>query len=257
MKSGDIDASSFTAIRLLSGAITLLVLLRMQGAVSISFDRYSWFSAICLFIYAAAFSFAYLLVDTGIGALALFGAVQITMIAYSVGCGQKLLSLQWTGVVTAFSGLVYLVWPDLATPSLSGFGLMALSGMAWGIYSLLGKCTNQPLRATTNNFILAIPMAVLLFCLGAQWDAVTASGVTLAVASGALTSGVGYAVWYKALAKLTASSAAVLQLTVPIIAAIGGVMFANEPITARLFWSSVAVLGGVLLVLVAARAKAS
>ena len=249
-----IDATGFTVIRLLAGASVLLAILgmqhqRMQGTNS-KVKSGSWFAAAMLFIYAATFSFAYVSMDTGAGALILFGAVQLTMIAVSLIRGNRLFWVEWLGVILAFAGFVYLVLPGLGTPSLTGFILMALSGIAWGFYTLRGQGSTNPLRDTSYNFIRTVPMAIALLVLMMPQLQLSTQGVILAVLSGGIASGVGYTIWYSALRGLSSTQAAVLQLLVPVIAAMGGVIFMGEAITSRLLFSGVMILGGILLVVI-------
>lgn len=249
-----IDATGFTVIRLLAGASVLLAILgmqhqRMQGTNS-KVKSGSWFAAAMLFIYAATFSFAYVSMDTGAGALILFGAVQLTMIAVSLIRGNRLFWVEWLGVILAFAGFVYLVLPGLGTPSLTGFILMALSGIAWGFYTLRGQGSTNPLRDTSYNFIRTVPMAIVLLVLMMSQLQLSTQGVILAVLSGGIASGVGYTIWYSALRGLSSTQAAVLQLLVPVIAAMGGVIFMGEAITSRLLFSGVMILGGILLVVI-------
>ncbi|WP_245929623.1 DMT family transporter [Leucothrix pacifica] len=276
-----IDASGFTVIRLATGAVVLLLIVgiqmqRTQGTTSDSginhndvttqpiagsndggtrsvvraslMKKGSWFAAVMLFTYAATFSFAYVSMDTGTGALILFGAVQLTMIAVSLIRGNRLYWLEWLGVILAFGGFVYLVLPGLGTPSLIGFILMSLSGVAWGFYTLRGQGSEDPLGDTTSNFARTVPMAIVLFVLMLSQLQLTAQGVLLAMLSGGIASGVGYTIWYSALRGLSSTQAAVLQLLVPVIAAVGGVIFMQEAITSRLLLSGVMILGGILLV---------
>ena len=242
-----IDASGFTIIRLLAGIGVLMLILKVRPA-SKAPARGSWISALLLFGYAITFSFAYISLDTGTGALVLFGAVQLTIILTSIFSGQKLHWPEWTGVILAFSGFTYLVAPNITTPSFSGFLLMTLAGIAWGGYTLRGKASIAPLQDTAFNFLRTAPFVGILalitfFNLQASWE-----GVMLAVLSGALASGLGYTVWYIALGGLSTTEAAVVQLSVPVIAAIGGVLFVSEAITLRLIIASIFILGGILIV---------
>ncbi|PCJ16778.1 MAG: EamA family transporter [Gammaproteobacteria bacterium] len=243
-----IDAASFTAIRLLSGIIVLLLLVALTRRDGALLSYGSWRASAMLFFYALAFSWAYTSLDTGIGALVLFGAVQITMIVASLIAGNKLLLSEWAGVVIAFSGFVVLVLPDLTTPSLLGFILMTLAGIAWGIYTLLGRGATQPLNDTAANFIRTLPFVGVLIAVSFQHAHVSQDGVLLAVLSGGLASGLGYAIWYIALGGISITQAAVVQLIVPVIAALGGVLFAGELITMRLVLSSAMILGGIMVV---------
>ncbi|HEV2333799.1 MAG TPA: DMT family transporter [Gammaproteobacteria bacterium] len=254
LRSGAIDPASFTSLRLLSGAVTLWLLLRARGS--------RWrragdgYSAGALFVYAIAFSFAYVSLPVGVGALLLFGAVQASMLIVGLAVGERLGAAQTLGLAAAVAGLVYLVWPGLAAPAPLGTGLMLLAGVAWGVYSLRGRGVSDPAAATAGNFILATPLALvadLLFLRGAH---MAVPGLLCAVASGALTSGLGYVVWYAALKDLGAVRAAIVQLSVPVIAAFGGVMFLAESVTSRLLIASCAILGGVALAILGRRRRA-
>lgn len=251
LQQTDIDPASFTVIRLCSGALALAALLHVKGLVPGRAGN--WGSALALFAYAAAFSFAYVSLPTGVGALLLFAAVQATMILFGLAHGERLVARQWSGLVLAFGGLVYLLMPGLAAPPLFGSALMILAGVAWGAYSLRGKGARDALAATGGNFLRTVPMALGLGILGSGEVHVDLSGALYAVLSGALASGAGYAVWYSALRGLKATSAATVQLSVPVIAALGGVVFLGEALTLRLVLSSVAILGGVALVLLRRR----
>lgn len=248
-----IDAASFTVIRLLSGIVILLVIMILTSKINrltlASKSKGSWLAAIMLFIYAVAFSFGYVTLDTGTGALILFGAVQLTMIITSVVSGNKLHWSEWLGLAIAFSGFVYLISPSLSSPSLIGFILMSVSGIAWAFYTLIGRGSKNPLSDTTYNFLRTLPFLLVLIILGLNSTHITTTGVILAALSGAIASGVGYFIWYIALTGLSVTRAAVIQLFVPIIAAIGGVIFTSELITLRLVESSVLVLGGILTVI--------
>jgi drug/metabolite transporter (DMT)-like permease len=250
-----IDATSFTTIRLLSGIAILFVLIQLTRLIQKPAEnpklqsKGSWLSAAMLFIYAVAFSFGYISLDTGTGALILFGAVQITMILSNVIAGNKLHLSEWFGLALAFTGFVYLIMPSVTTPSLTGFVLMSISGMAWAFYTLLGRKSKNALNDTAFNFLRTAPFIFILMVFSLNNLHVSTSGFMLAILSGAIASGVGYFVWYIALAGLSVTQAAVLQLFVPIIAALGGVIFTSELITVRLIESSVLVLGGILMVI--------
>ncbi|WP_323752997.1 DMT family transporter [Marinobacter sp.] len=244
-----IDAASFTIIRLLSGIAVLMVLVAMTKRPKKSQSRGSWLAACLLFVYALAFSYGYLSLDTGTGALILFAAVQITMIAVGIVSGNRLHVAEWLGLFIAFSGFVYLILPSVTTPSLMGFLLMTLSGIAWGGYTLAGRSSTQPLADTAYNFLRTSPFVLILLVFTLQSAQVTQQGVLLAIVSGAIASGAGYAVWYFALRGLSVTQAAVVQLFVPIIAAMGGVLVTDESITLRLTESSALVLGGILMVI--------
>ena len=245
-----IDASSFTMIRLLSGCIMLLGILKFTGNKRIRPFRGSWKASAMLFLYAVTFSFAYITLDTGTGALILFGAVQMTIIIISVASGDKLQSLEWVGLLTAFTGFVYLVLPGVSKPSLSGFILMSAAGMGWGIYTLIGRGSENPLSDTAWNFTRALPFFIVVAIIVCFTKDIRLSqkGVILAMVSGAITSGIGYAVWYAALRGLSAIQAGVVQLFVPVIAALGGVVFVSEEISLRLIVSAILILGGITLV---------
>ncbi|MCL4107922.1 UNVERIFIED_CONTAM: hypothetical protein GTU68_016950 [Idotea baltica] len=255
---GAIDAASFTGIRLFSGILFLLFLVAINSAKNsnkkINLKSGSWLSALFLFLYALTFSFAYITLDTGTGALILFGFVQITMIFSDFLKGIRLQLIEWSGLIIAFLGLTILLLPGASAPSSTGFALMALSGVAWGIYTLAGKGSKTPLNDTANNFLRTLPLVVILILFTFDSAQISKQGVILAIASGAITSGLGYAIWYSALAGLSVTQAAVIQLTVPIIAAIGGILFSKEIISLQLIISSVLVLGGVLIVVLGKQA---
>ncbi|HEV7800865.1 MAG TPA: DMT family transporter [Burkholderiales bacterium] len=247
LKDTAIDAASFTAIRMASGALALWVIVSMRdGARSV---RGSWASALALFAYAVTFSYAYTALTAGTGALILFGAVQATMIGYGLACGERLGAVQVAGLVLALGGLAGLLLPGLSAPPVSGALLMLAAGMAWGVYSLRGRRAGDPTQVTAGNFIRAVPFALALGIAMLPWARVDTAGVAYAVASGALASGVGYAIWYTALRGLTATSAATVQLSVPVIAAGGGILFLHEALTLRLALASIAILGGIAIVI--------
>lgn len=263
LKLTPLDAASFTTVRLLSGAamLWLLVWWRQRAAkappaaVSPSPSLPgNWGSALALFAYAALFSLAYVGMSTATGALLLFGAVQASMIGWGLAQGERLRPLQLLGFALALAGLVALMLPGFATPSLADALAMLGAGVAWGVYSLRGKArqpgaTADPVATTCGNFVRTAPMALVLLALAwptLHWDA---RGLALAVASGAITSGLGYALWYRALPALQATQAATVQLSVPVIAAAGGVLLLGEAVTWPLVVSSLAILGGIALVL--------
>lgn len=241
-----IDAATFTTVRLVSGAVVLLALVRLRATGRVPSG--SWPSALALFAYAAGFSFAYVRLSAGTGALLLFGAVQATMITIGLLRGERLRAVQAAGLVLAYAGLVALVLPGLSAPPPLSAGLMLMAGAAWGVYSLRGRGAGDPTAVTAGNFLRAVPMALALSVVAIGAHAFDAMGALYAVASGALASGVGYAVWYTALRTLRATTAATVQLSVPIIAALGGVVLLHEPLTLRLGLSAIAILGGVALV---------
>lgn len=242
-----IDAASFTTVRLVSGALmlSLLASLRRSGKAGGG----SWLSALALFAYAAGFSFAYLRLPAGAGALILFGAVQATMIAWGLHKGERLRPLQLAGLLLACIGLAGLLLPGLAAPPLGSSLLMLGAGMAWGVYSVRGKGAGDPLEVTSGNFLRAAPIAIVLSLLLWREMAPDPMGVWYAVLSGALTSGLGYAIWYTALPALASTTAAAVQLSVPVLAALGGVAFLGEALSLRLVVASSAILGGIALVI--------
>ena len=251
---GWIDPASFTILRLASGALilALIVAVRHRGSDSgqrqgNSAEAGSWGSGLALFAYAGAFSWAYLTLSTGTGALILFGAVQVTMIGAALKAGERLGVGQWLGFWTAVGGFVYLVLPGLEAPDPLGAALMTLSGMAWGIYSIRGKGVKTPVLMTAGNFARSVPPAVMFMVVSLLYRAPVFEprGVALALISGTVTSGLGYVLWYRALRSLTTTSASVLQLLVPVLAAVAGVIFLSEPLGLRLVIASVLILGGV------------
>ncbi len=243
-----IDAASFTVIRLLSGAIVLFLIIRYTQKNTELSTNSSWIASLMLFLYAITFSYAYISLDTGTGALILFGSVQLTMILLSLISGTRLHYTEWAGVIIAFTGFVYLILPSITTPSSVGFLLMAVAGIAWGIYTLKGRGSQNPLMDTAYNFFRTIPLVILLTIITISHANYSSEGVLLALLSGGITSGIGYTIWYIALGGLSAIQAAVLQLLVPVIAALGGVIFVSEAITVRLTISAAMVLGGILMV---------
>ena len=268
--TGLIDPAGFTIVRLLSASITLYCLFMFKQALQIKNSKAisssntnninlnaennvaskgSWLGSMCLFVYAITFSYAYLNLDTGTGALILFGAVQIFMICYSALKGHVLLKIEWLGLAIAFFGFVYLIYPKIHTPSITGLLLMTISGVAWAGYTIIGKQSRAPLQDTSYNFFRTIPFVLILTIFTINTAAYSLDGIWLAVASGAIMSGLGYAIWYAALKHLTATQAGVLQLSVPIIAALGGVLFMQEQLSMRLIVSLLLVLGGIALVL--------
>lgn len=256
LRDTDIDAASFTSVRLVSGALTLWLLLALRGNRK-PLASGSWGSAVALFAYAAAFSFAYGGLSAAMGALLLFGAVQATMIGIGIWRGDRPGVLQWSGFVVAFSGLVGLLLPGLSAPPVSSALLMILAGMAWGVYSLRAKGAGEPTAVTTGNFIRSVPLALLLSVVMLNQAETDTAGLVYAVLSGALASGMGYAIWYMALPLLQATSAATVQLSVPVIAAVGGVLLLGEPLTLRLMVAGAAILGGIALVIRAGQKQAA
>lgn len=243
-----IDAASFTTIRIVSGALTL-VLIALARRRRTSVVQTDWRAVAALFVYTIFFSFAYVSLDTGTGALILFGTVQLTMIIIALRNGEYYSLWSWAGLAFAILGLAYLVSPGVSAPDPLGALLMCIAGIAWGAYSLVGRGASDPVAATTNNFIYASPLVIASSLLFLSDFEVSLRGAIYAVASGALASGVGYVAWYAALRGLTASRAATVQLSVPVIAAFGGVALLSEPISLRLIVASAATLGGVAIVL--------
>ncbi len=240
-----IDAASFATIRVVSGAATLVLVSSLSRQTEARQSRGSWASGSMLFLYAVPFSFAYLSLSTGTGALILFGMVQVTMILAALGSGERPHVWEWVGLVLAFAGLVYLVSPGLTAPSPIGSLLMAVAGISWGLYSLWGRGASNPLAATTGNFVRAVPMVLGVSLMALSQAHLSGTGVLLAVLSGALASGLGYVVWYAALRGLTRTRAATVQLSVPVLAAMGGVFFLSEAVSLRLVLSAMLILGGV------------
>ena len=244
------DPASFTTLRLLAGAGATWALVRSLGGAGGGQARAgSWASALALFVYAATFSFAYLTLPAGMGALLLFGAVQATMILYGRWRGERLRPAQGAGLALALLGLLWLLAPGRTAPPLGGALLMLTAGVAWGVYSLRARGAGDPGRATAGNFLRAVPLALGLSLALLPWARLDRAGVVYALLAGGLASGLGYALWYAALGGLKAASAAAVQLSVPVLAALAGVALLGEPVTARLLVASAAVLGGIALVL--------
>ena len=247
LKHTGIDASSFTIIRLISGALALWLLVRLRPGTADG--RGSWASALALFVYAAGFSFAYVSLPAATGALLLFGAVQATMIGVGLWRGERLRGGQLIGLMLALAGLVGLLLPGLSAPPLLGALLMLGAGVAWGVYSLRGKGAGDPTRVTAGNFARTLPLAAVLGLVSLSHVTLDVAGMAYAVASGALSSGMGYAIWYTALPGLKATQAATIQLSVPVLAATGGIVLLGEPLTLRLVLATLAILGGIALVI--------
>jgi len=252
LAGGGIDPASFGAIRIVSGALALALIVRLHvgshsgpGAGTGG----DWISAAALFAYVAFFSFAYTGLAAGTGALILFGAVQLTMFGWALRGGERFSVPAWCGLALAAAGLIYLMLPGVSAPPLPGAALMAFAGAAWGVYSLRGRGAAEPLCATAGNFLRAAPLALVLWLPFAGAAHGDRTGIVLAVVSGAVTSGVGYALWYSALRALTAMRAATVQLSVPVITAFGAVLVLGEAVTLRLVLASLAILGGIALVL--------
>jgi drug/metabolite transporter (DMT)-like permease len=270
LRGGDIDAAGFTALRIASGALALWLLATWQkkwgqSPYSVSstaklnkgsdpvFSHGDWPSALALFAYAAAFSYAYLGLSAATGALLLFGAVQLTMLGRAFALGERLDARQWLGLGAAIAGLLVLLLPGVQAPPLLNAALMLGAGVAWGLYSLRGRGNRDPLRTTAGNFLRALPLAVVLALVGWRGLQFGTTGVLAALASGALASGVGYALWYAALPSLRASSAGILQLSVPVLAALGGITLLGEPLGWRFALAAALTLGGVALATLRAR----
>lgn len=247
LRDTGIDAASFTSIRLISGALTLWLLVVLsrnaRGGTG------NWPSAFALFGYAVLFSFAYLSLSAATGALLLFGAVQVTMIGLGLSRGERLDGVQVFGVALAFGGLVGLLMPGLSAPPLAGAVMMIGAGVSWGIYSARGKGAGDPIRVTAGNFMRTVPITAVLSLVLLKDASVDTAGFWYAIASGSLTSALGYVLWYSLLPELKSTSAATVQLSVPVIVAIGGVLLLAEPVTLRLVLASAAVLGGIGLVI--------
>jgi drug/metabolite transporter (DMT)-like permease len=242
-----IDAATFTSIRLISGAVLLAAL--MIGRSHRPWAGGNWRAAAMLFAYAVTFSFAYRQLTAATGALLLFGAVQLTMLGYGLATGERLRGAQWLGLLVALAGLVGLLLPGLAAPPLASAALMLAAGAAWGVYSLLGRGLTDPVAATAGNFLRAVPLTAALSLAAVAQTSSDTMGVVYAIASGAITSGLGYVLWYAALPAFKAASAATIQLSVPALAALGGVLLLGEQMSLRLLVASVAILGGIALVI--------
>ena len=249
-----VDAASFTSIRVGAGVVTLCLIL-LARSERLALAPLNWKSVLGLAAYMVFFSFAYITLNAGAGALILFGSVQITMFTVALRSGEHFAPLQWAGLAFAVAGLVYLVSPGLAAPDPLGAALMAVAGMSWGVYSLVGRGATDPLAATTTNFLFTLPIVLAVSLITLNGVSLSTNGVILAIASGAIASGCGYVIWYAALRGLTATRAAVVQLSVPVIAALGAAAFLAEPITLRLVLASVATIGGVAIVLAQRAAK--
>lgn len=243
-----IDAASFASARVVSGAVFLTLIALPRWRVS-GRQRTNWWAVFALFAYMASFSFAYLSLAAGTGALILFGAVQLTMFIVALRDGEHFALLSWFGLALAVAGLIWLVSPGVTAPDPAGATLMAVAGIAWGAYSLLGRGIADPLQATANNFICCVPLVLIVSAIFINELHFTTTGLAVAVASGTVASGLGYVIWYAALAGLTSTRAATVQLSVPAIAALGGALWLSEEITLRLILASAATLGGVWIVL--------
>jgi drug/metabolite transporter (DMT)-like permease len=256
LQQQSIDAASFGSVRLVSGALVLWAIVRWRAGPVVR-PRSDWLAATMLWVYVAGFSLAYVTLPAGSGALILFGAVQLTMFAVGLRSGERFTPLAWAGFALAVGGLLYLVSPGLAAPPLTGTLLMAAAGVAWGVYSLRGRGAGEPVAATAGNFMRAVPLALIVSVLSIAFAGAphaSANGLALAIASGAVTSGLGYVLWYAALPHLSSLRAATVQLAVPPLAALGGVWWLSEALSMRLVLASAATLSGIALVL-ASRAR--
>lgn len=252
--AGLIDAASFTTLRVGAGALVLALLVLAKDGVS--FPRVNVRMTLGLFAYMAGFSFAYLSLDTGTGALILFGVVQLTMFAVALRAGERFSPLAWAGFALAIAGLLWQMAPGVSAPDPVGALLMTVAGVGWAAYTLLGRGGQRPLATTAINFVCVLPLVLIISALGFDQALISPRGAVLAILSGALTSGVGYAIWYAVLPSLTATRAATLQLAVPALAALAGVVVLSEPLSMRLLGASALTLGGIAVV-VRARAVAT
>ena len=250
LRDHTIDPASFTAVRLGAGAITLLIISWLARRSGPFHGHGSWFSAVLLFTYALGFSYAYLWLSAGVGALILFGFVQVTMILAGLFSGDRPSASEWLGWSLACSGLVWLLLPGADAPSLQGAVLMATAGVAWGLYSVRGRAVKDALSATTVNFTYCLPMVAILVAITVNSASISILGFTLAIASGAITSGIGYIVWYAALDYLQPMRAALVQLSVPAIAAVGGILLLTEPVSLQFLLSASLVVGGIGLAVI-------
>lgn len=257
--AGAIDAAGYTGVRLAAGAVALVLIVTIVDRTPPTTYRPagSWLQAAALFGYAIAFSIAYLALGAAVGAIILFGSVQLGMVGRAIMLGDRPGPWEWVGLIAAFAALVYLVSPGVAAPPLWAAALMALSGLCWAAYSLLGRGSTTPLADTTGNFVRCLPVAIVLIAAG-LWTATPApAGLAYAIASGAIASGIGYAIWYAALPGLSRVGAASVQLTVPAIAAAGAVLFIGEPLTPRLIAASAAIIGGIAVTILAGERRRS
>lgn len=249
LESGEIDPVSFTGLRLISGAVVLLCVSALFSEKKEAVTKGTWKAGVALFIYALFFSVAYLSLGSGMGALLLFSAVQFTMLTVAFLRGERMNGVQWTGVLLAVVGLIYLVSPGLSAPDLKSSLLMIKAGVAWGVYTIEGKSSATPVLMTRNNFLRASGLTLLV---GAAWYSqleISRKALLIAVLSGGVTSGLAYALWYRVLPRLSTTQAAVLQLLVPVIAALGGALLLRESLSLRIILSSLMILGGVLCVI--------
>ncbi|MBX8617332.1 EamA family transporter [Pseudomonas syringae pv. maculicola str. ES4326] len=247
LRHTEIDPTSFTLIRLVSGAVMLWVIVAIKGVRARRSG--TWLGAFTLFVYAFAFSYAYVHLETGAGALLLFGAVQLTMLGYGYYKGERMQAVAILGLALAIGGLVALLLPGATSPAPASAALMALSGVAWAIYSLIGRQSNDPLASSAWNFLRAIPFMLLASTPFLGHLSIDLTGALCAIGSGAIASGLGYAIWYAALRTLSSFQAASIQLSVPVLASLAGALVLNESLTSRLVITSLAVLGGIGLIL--------
>ncbi|TNE57878.1 MAG: DMT family transporter [Alphaproteobacteria bacterium] len=247
----EIDPLAFTSLRLLSGALFLILLVALRSRSVKILGAPKWRPTLALFFYAIAFSMAYVALPAGTGALLLFASVQVTMIGISLFRGARMTAAEWLGAVMALGGLVYLLSPGIAAPPVPQAGLMVLSGMGWGLYSLYGKSEVDPVIGTARNFVYAAPLALLTGILPTAFSHISPAGITLAIASGAIASGMGYIIWYAALRGLSSMKASIVQLAVPVVAAVGGILFLGESMTLRFILASTIILGGILITILA------
>lgn len=250
-----IDAVTFAFIRVLSGAVVLMLIAAFKGGLRA--PKGTWTSALMLVAYALAFSVAYIRINAATGSLLLFAAVQLTMFAAGLHSGERLGRLQWTGSFLAIAGLVILTWRGITAPDPLAAGLMAVAGVAWGLYSLRGRGSRQPLVDTAGNFARAVPFTLIAATIAFRSEHVSLNGILLAVASGALASGIGYSIWYAALPSMTATSASIVQLSVPVLAAAGAVALLGEQFTTRLALSTIVIIGGVALAVLSKRVQSA
>lgn len=257
LKQDLIDPVAFTQVRLLSGAIMLAAILawHQRGTPRLDVALKSWRSPAALFAYAICFSLAYVAMGAGVGALILFACVQITMIGIAMVRGLRPGALEWMGIALAFAGLVWLVAPGISAPPWQSAALMGLAGIAWGIYTTLGKGEMDAVAATARNFILAVPFALALFVFGSNWSGASTNGLLLAATSGAITSALGYVVWYAALKGLGTMQASIIQVASPVLVAFGGILFLGEAFSLRLAIATAAILGGIVLTIWAANLR--
>jgi drug/metabolite transporter (DMT)-like permease len=248
LKQTSIDAATFTTVRIASGAIALWLIVKLR--TNTARGGGSWSAAAVMMAYAICFSLAYISLSAATGALLLFGAVQVTMIGYGMWSGERLRAIGIVGVVCACGGLIVLVLPGVAAPSLIGSALMLAAGVGWGVYSLLGKrATGDPTKTNAGNFARAVPITCVFSLCALPWLSIDGVGAVYAMASGAITSGVGYAIWYAALPELQATQAGIVQLSVPLLAAVGGIVLLGEPVSVRIGIAAIAILGGIALVI--------